>query len=97
MTTPVDPRQIPTELKEPAMDAGYPPEVTAKHLLVAEHVASTAIVRPGETLIIGYSRSLDRSQADEIRRYAAARLPGVEVLVVDQCSALAVYRPQPQA
>lgn len=89
--SPVNPRQIPASLAQPAMDAGYP--VDAKHLLVAEHIASTAVVRPGETLIIGYRITLNRQQADEIKKYAEAALPGAKVFVVDQCSALAVYRP----
>ena len=53
---------------------------------------SEAIVRPGDKLVIGINDILTQEQWDTIKEEAAKRLPGVEVVGIDSCSGLVVYR-----
>jgi hypothetical protein len=57
-------------------------------------VASTAIVRPGDTLIVAVGHTLTRKQADEIKDMIKARLAGIEVVILGQVSGIAAYRPE---
>ena len=52
------------------------------------------VVRPGDTLIVGLSRSnLQSGQLQHLREQLEERLPGVETLVVGDVAQFAVYRP----
>lgn len=52
----------------------------------------SVVVRPGDRLVIGVSRTLTQADAHEIKRQAAERLPGVDAVIISDCSGLAVYR-----
>lgn len=64
--------------------------------LATKDLLGAAVVRPGDTLIIGVGRDISREHFeefyDQIRNMVDERLPGVKfvVLAVDQ---FAVYRP----
>ena len=57
-----------------------------------EAVLSTFIVYPGDTLILGFARPLSPESLDRIVDRARHQLPGLNVVVVDQLTHLAVYR-----
>lgn len=50
-------------------------------------------VRPGDTLVIAFSRSLTQQEAHEIRERIAGQLPGVRAVIIAGASGLAAYRP----
>lgn len=63
---------------------------------VSEHLPadSALLVRPGDILILRYSRQVDALTADKIHREVLQRLPGLGgVLVVAGAEQLGVYRP----
>ena len=50
--------------------------------------------RPGDTLIVRYSRPLNEYEADRLKAKLAERLPGVHILIVSSpADQIAVYRP----
>lgn len=53
----------------------------------------TAVVRPGETLVLRYGQQISPDQAATIRERLAERLPGVSVVVIGACDQLLVYMP----
>ncbi|MGH3190005.1 MAG: hypothetical protein ACRDOL_22620 [Streptosporangiaceae bacterium] len=59
--------------------------------------SSAAVIRPGDTLILGFSRHLERDECESISERASAELPGVVVAVIDQLAHMAVYRPSAAA
>lgn len=59
-----------------------------------ETVVQTAVVRPGDTLIL---RVADRAPTEYVQRLGAAleeRLPDVKVLVLGGVAEMAIYRPE---
>lgn len=60
---------------------------------VVEQVVQTAVVRPGDTLIVNVAQKTSPEQAQRISEAIGSRLPGVEVLVTNAVR-LAVYRPE---
>lgn len=52
-----------------------------------------AVVRPGDTVILRCSRSLDDDEAEDLKRRFRNRIPGVDVRVLGGVDQLAVYRP----
>lgn len=69
--------------------ASLPKEHVVK---VRAELDNAAVVRPGDKLIVGMSRHIGMADAHALKDRFAEVLPGVEVLVVDSVSALAVYR-----
>jgi hypothetical protein len=59
---------------------------------VAESHVETAVVRPGDTLIIRLARSVTAETAADYRAKLEDRLPGVDILVL-AADGIAVYRP----
>lgn len=55
--------------------------------------ASGIVIRPGDKLVLGYEKRLSVQEADAIIGHFAAKLPGVEIVLVDQIAHMAVYRP----
>lgn len=56
--------------------------------------AAVAVVRPGDTLVLSFPQKLSEQQADDMARQFKANMPeGVRVCFVDQCSGMAVVRP----
>jgi hypothetical protein len=53
---------------------------------------NAVVVRPGDKLVLGYEKRLSVQEADAITGHFAARLPGVEIVLVDQIAHMAVYR-----
>jgi hypothetical protein len=50
-------------------------------------------VRPGDTLILGFTGHLNLAEAQRVRERFAELLPGVVVVVLDQLAQVVVYRP----
>lgn len=53
----------------------------------------TAVIEPGQTLILRYTKLITKEQGEEIRKRIADRLPGVEVLIISACDQVVVYQP----
>lgn len=52
---------------------------------------STTLVRPGDTLVVAIARTLSYAEMDEMKAQFDGLLPGVRIVVVDQCSGLAAF------
>lgn len=65
------------------------PEAVIK---VRAELDNAAVVRPGDKLVIAALRRLSMADAEAIKTQVHEALPGVEIVLVDQCSGLAVYR-----
>jgi hypothetical protein len=50
-------------------------------------------VRPGDTLILGFTGHINMAEAQRVRERFAELLPGVTVVVLDQVTQVVVYRP----
>lgn len=60
-------------------------------------LADAVVVRPGDTLVVSVPRHLSAAEADELSASMRESLPGVKLVVIDQCTGLAVYRPEAEA
>lgn len=60
---------------------------------VRAELGNAVIVRPGDKLVIGTPGRLTQHEAETIKARIAEKLPGVEAVIIDSCSGLAVYRP----
>ena len=58
---------------------------------------SGAVIRPGDKLVLGYAMPLSAYHADVIKARFAEILPDVEIVLVDQITSMAVYRPDEAA
>lgn len=58
-----------------------------------ELLVHTGIARPGDTIIVAYSRRLTDAEMDHIRQIVEEYLPGLEVALFDGVSSVSVYRP----
>jgi hypothetical protein len=56
--------------------------------------ASGVVVRPGDTLIVGFRPGLSLDHCKAIKEQAEQELPGVRIVVMDQVAAMTVYRPE---
>jgi hypothetical protein len=56
--------------------------------------AGGVVVRPGDTLIVGFHPALSLDQSNAIKERIAESLPGVRIAVMDQVAAMTVYRPE---
>lgn len=52
-----------------------------------------ALIRPGDTIVLGFDHPVDDATYSMIINYIHEQLPGVKVAVVDNISNMAVYRP----
>lgn len=57
----------------------------------------TAVIRPGQTLVVRYRPFLSVRGAEEFRARIAERLPGVEILVLGGVEQMLVYAPEDDA
>lgn len=55
------------------------------------------VVSPGDRLVLGYAAKIDQATADVIMARFAEKLPGVEVVIADGITAMAVYKPEQQS
>lgn len=69
------------------MARAEPVELPVKIKLDAE----MAVVRPGDTLVIGLHPAVTPEHAGRIKAEAEERLPGVRVVIFDQVAGMAVY------
>lgn len=53
----------------------------------------SAIVRPGDTIIVFFDFSLDMHQYDQLREFCKTVMPGVNVLALPEVKDLRVFRP----
>lgn len=51
------------------------------------------LVRPGDTLVVGVNRALSQHEAHVLTERLAEKLPDVPVVIIDQCTGLAVHQP----
>lgn len=51
------------------------------------------VVRPGQTLVIGYSAPVSESQAEVVKARLRERLPGVDIVVIGHVQQMLVYEP----
>jgi hypothetical protein len=51
-------------------------------------------IRPGQRIIVAYSRTLDQQEIADIRATIVEHLPGVEPLILGGCTPI-VYTPAP--
>lgn len=58
----------------------------------AELDTPMVVLRPGDKLIIGYSRRISMAEAATIKGRIAEMLPGVEATIIDGADCLAIYR-----
>lgn len=61
--------------------------------LPVEVEMSVATVRPGDIVIVRYSRVLSAEWVDKIKGQLKERLPGIRDVVVIEADELAIYRP----
>ena len=71
------------------MAAAIPTEVAVK---VRAELGNAVIVRPGDKLVVARSDTISMEDGARLKAVIASKLPGVEVVIVSQCSGLAVYR-----
>lgn len=57
-----------------------------------EAANSALVIHPGDKLVVGFPDKLTPAMIDRLRERAATRLPGIEVVVFDGVSHMAVYR-----
>ena len=57
-------------------------------------LTNAVVVRPGDKLVIGYAQPLNQETVHVIRERLAGMLPGVEAVIIDGVTQLAVYRPE---
>lgn len=69
-----------------------PDEIPVK---VTAELESAWVVRPGDKLVLGFARRLNMAEVDKIRERFALMLPGVEVILADGITGMAVYRDEP--
>lgn len=53
----------------------------------------SAIVRPGDTIIVFFDFRLDMQQYDQLREFCKTVMPGVNVLALPDVKDLRVFRP----
>jgi Flp pilus assembly protein CpaB len=53
----------------------------------------SAIVRPGDTIIVFFDFRLDMQQYDELKEFCKTVIPGVNVLALPEVKDLRVFRP----
>lgn len=58
-----------------------------------EDEVNSAVVRPGDTLIIGISRNITREEADNFIAFCQVKLPDVKILILPEIVELRVFRP----
>lgn len=62
-------------------------------LKLGVEISSAAMIRPGDRLVLGFSRQLDMAEADSVAKLVEERLPGVNVTIIDGLANMAAYRP----
>lgn len=58
-----------------------------------EDEVTSAVIRPGDTLIIGISRNITRDEAENFIAFCQIKLPDVKVLILPEVVELRVFRP----
>lgn len=61
------------------------------------HDFSTAVVRPGDTLVLCFEKPVTDTQVERLREQAREALPDVRLAVIEGVKGLAVYRPADSA
>lgn len=68
-------------------------QLPGEHVVqVRAELGNAVTVRPGDKLVYATPATLSRQEAGTVKARFAELLPGVEVVIADQCSGLAVYR-----
>lgn len=60
---------------------------------IRAELGNAVVVRPGDKLIVATGDRISTATADTIMGRLSRQLPGVEIIIVDSCTSLAVYRP----
>ena len=56
-------------------------------------IREALVIRPGDTLIVRYDRSISTDQAQSIKELLTKRLPDLHDIIVLNADEIAVYRP----
>jgi len=56
---------------------------------------TATVLAPGDTLVVAVSRRLTDWERDQMAADFRTNLPGVKVALIEQCSGLATYHPDP--
>jgi hypothetical protein len=52
------------------------------------------VIKPGQTLILRYTKMIDSSSADQVKTRLATLLPGVDVVILGGVDQALIYDPQ---
>lgn len=63
-----------------------------EHVIQVSAELGAVTARPGDKLVVATPSRLSAEKADELKVTIASRLPGIEVVIVTECSGLVVYR-----
>lgn len=61
--------------------------------LAAEQEIKTGVVRPGDTIIVGFNRRLNMAEHNEMQNRLRVLFPDVKVIVFPEVEELRVFRP----
>jgi hypothetical protein len=68
-------------------------QMPGEHVVkVRAELDNALVVRPGDKLVIALAKPIDMATFGQIRERITGRLPGVETVIIDGVSGLAVYR-----
>jgi hypothetical protein len=70
---------------------------TIPDIRLGVEVSSAAVIRPGDTLVLGFSHTLSEAESAWISEKISAEMPGVRVTVIDRLTHMAAYRPREEA
>lgn len=59
-------------------------------------LTTTAVVGPGEKLIVARTDRISMADAERLKARIAELLPGVDVVIISECSGLGIYRDDSQ-
>ena len=65
---------------------------SSRHTLEIETQITGTVIRPGDKIVVAFSRRLDTASRQEVIEEIESRLPGVSGVILDDVAALAVYR-----
>ena len=53
----------------------------------------TALIRPGDTLVLRYAQPVSMDQAEKLKAAVSDLIPGIGVVAIGACAQMIVYQP----